>query len=177
MKKKLSLIAAVLLFAAVNFSYGLPQEEETIIDPPPEAIDRIKYWKEHPEESPFEEIGNIHAIAVVVDATCSIIEEEYGIKPGDDCKRAIAQCILNRTTAVGFPNTIVEVCEQPHQWQGVNSSSMATYETTALVKKMIREGETGPIPTDNVFFVLSRSGIEFRDKWDLNGADITRITY
>lgn len=178
MRKKIILIATVLLFAVTNFCSRAEPEEEPYTEPTdPQMIDRVAYWRDHPEESPFEEITNTSSIAVVVDATCSVIMEDYQISPDDECKKAIAQCIINRTHAVGFPNTIVEVCKQPYQWQGVTADSQASCETLRLIRQMLSENETAPIPENCVFFVLTGSGIEFRDNWNLERATITLISY
>ena len=178
MRKKIILIAAVLLFAVANFCSREAPEEEPYVEPPePQVIDRVTYWQEHPEESPFEEITKASSITVVVDATCSVIMEDYQISPGDECKKAIAQCIINRTHTAGFPNTIVEVCKQPYQWQGVTADSQASCETLRLIRQMLSENEPAPIPENCVFFVLTSSGIEFRDNWDIERATITLISY
>lgn len=178
-RKKVGFVCFVAIFALLNFCDGnIQKEEEPAPTPTPTVqIDRVAYWEEHPEESPYELIGNAHAIAVVVDATCSVIESNYYISPDDDCKKAIAQCIINRANTAGFPNTIVEVCEQRNQWQGVTHESEASNATHNLIKTMLEKEESGGIPKNCVYFCLTGLGIEFRDAWNAEAAHITFIEY
>ena len=178
-RKKVWSLCIIILFTLLNFcGRSEKRQEEPAPTPTPVAqIDLVTYWNEHPEESPYELIRNARAIAVVVDATCNEIERQFYIRPGDECKKAIAQCIINRSNTAGFPNPIIEVCEQPNQWQGVTHESEASNATAKLIRTMLEEEEAGGIPKNCVFFCLTGLGIEFRDAWNIETAHITFISY
>lgn len=180
MNKKMWLIPIFVIFAVLNFcgrKAAMPEVAEAVAEEPIQMIDLVTYWEEHPEESPVEDIRNARAIAVVVDGVSSVIEKQYYITPCEECKQAIAQCIINRAKTAGFPNTIIEVCEQPYQWEGVTRDTEGSNETSAIAKQLLKGEAAAPIPEDCVFFCLTGRGIEFRNAWDSSVATITFIGY
>lgn len=177
--EKIITVTLVLIVSAFNLSGAIvPIEESPVIieeEPKIEAIDRITYWKEHPEESPLERAGEIGRLSAVADA----------VVPGDytDCKIAVMQCILNRTKQNGFPNTIKEVCNQPYQWEGYTPHSQGSYKTSKLAEQILDQYRSEEItvlliPRNCVYMCKTPYGLEFRADWDITDeTELTLIKY
>lgn len=173
--KRICLILVVAIASATFISCTGTKEVEPIATPEPtiEAIDRRDYWKEHPEECPFEDIAKASALAKVATAVCPKDASE-------ECLASVMACVWNRSRANGFPNSIVEVAEQPCQWEGMNSQSVGSVNALKLANKLLAEWESGemcvlPIPRNCVFLTLGNNGIWFRSEW--NGEDEVFIPY
>lgn len=138
-----------------------------------EIINRIDYWKEHPEECPFEEISKAHAMALVADAVCPDGASR-------ECLSAVMTCVRNRVYANGFPNTFEGVANQPYQWQGLTADSYPDNDITKLARELLQEWDSGEIyeliiPRSCVYMCLDKNGIWFRSEW--NGEDEVFVEY
>lgn len=139
----------------------------------PEMIDRRDYWKEHPEECPFEALSKANALAKVADAVC----------PDDasrECLKAVMACVWNRSRTAGFPNTLEEVANQPYQWEGMTAEFQPSNEVNRFAREVLNEWESNtiyqlPIPRNCVYMRLDTDGIYFRSEW--NGNDECFIAY
>lgn len=171
-KNKGIALAFILIAGALTLSpmtHAEP-EPEFIPEPTAEIIDRRDYWKEHPEECPFEEINKAYFMALVADAVCPDASET--------CKSAVMTCVWNRTNTAGFPNTIEEVANQPYQWEGLTSDSYPSNETSKFARELLREWQGVyelPIPSNCVFLRLDTDGIWFRSEW--KGEDEVFVAY
>lgn len=90
---------------------------------------------------------------------------------GVDDYRTIAQCIACRVANPTYPDTIVEVIEQPKQWVGYSDANEVTQKDYALATQILAEiaaQEYPPISSDFVFASFERDGITLRDTWDIN---------
>lgn len=164
--KKLAIFVALMLAAftgmtSVTVSCADVEEPEQIPEPI-EAINRIDYWNEHPEESPFQRIDETNALCVVVD---SIIPDA-----SHDCKKALMQLIINRCNAKGFPDSIYDVCYQKNQWQYFNADVEISADTKAIAQEII--GEQGKpreilIASNCVYMRTTENSIIFRSDWEV----------
>ena len=169
MKKAIAIIA-VALISATSISCAATNEVE---EPTMEMIDRRDYWREHPEEAPFETLTKVNALAKVADAVC----------PDDasrECLTAVMACVWNRSRTAGFPNTLEEVANQPYQWEGLTADFQPDTEAKNIAREMLAEWDNGtihylPIPRNCVFMRLDTDGIWFRSQWD--GDDECFIAY
>jgi hypothetical protein len=173
--KKIFIIIAVALASITSISCTAKTEPEPTPTPEPtmEIINRIDYWKEHPEEAPFEKLSKINALAKVADAVCPDDASE-------ECLAAVMACVWNRSRTVGFPNTLEEVANQPYQWEGLTADFQPSREVDNLARKMLDEWESEtfyylPIPRNCVYLWLDDDGIWFRSEW--NGEDECFIPY
>jgi hypothetical protein len=173
--KKTFLIAAIALMSMTFISGNTEAkaEEATIPKPEREIINRIDYWKEHPEEAPFETISKANALAKVADAVCPD-------NASRECLTAVMACVWNRSRTAGFPNTLEEVANQPYQWEGLTADFQPNNDVNRLAKEMLDEWENEtfyylPIPRNCVYLWLDDDGIWFRSEW--NGADECFIAY
>ena len=85
--------------------------------------------------------------------------------------RTLAQCIACRVANPAYPNTIVEVIEQPKQWVGYSENNEVTQKDYTLAMKILGEIEAQERPAisqDYVFASFERDGITLRDTWDIN---------
>lgn len=173
MKKIIALIA-VAIIGITSISGNVPETEPvSISEPTTEMIDRRDYWKEHPEECPFERLSNANALAKVADAVC----------PDDasrECLSAVMACVWNRSHTIGFPNTLEEVANQSYQWEGLDANFQPSHEVTRLAKEMLAEWESEdvhvlPIPRNCVFLKKDADGIWFRSTW--GGEDECFVAY
>ena len=158
-----NIMTLIVLIVSVFMLSGQPLAEAEMPEPSsePEIIDRIKYWDEHPEEDPRPLLGEAYAAARVADAVCPNGSKEI--------KSAIIQCVYNRSLAVGFPNTIEEVVNQPYQWEGLTHDLQPDEETRRLAKELItqwRNGDGYVIYLDNVFMTKEIDGLHFRSIWN-----------
>ena len=145
-----------------NIAYAKIEEPIATPEPTEIIINRIDYYKEHPEEISTTDYGAAEAMARVADAVCP----EWA---SDECKAAVMCCVFNRSKTAGFPDTISEVANQPYQWEGLTTDSIASEESTQLARKMLKEWEgvcVLPINRNCVFMTKTYEGIGFRSSWD-----------
>lgn len=92
----------------------------------------------------------------------------YGF--GLDDYRTLAQGIACRVANPAYPNTVVEVIEQPQQWPGYSESNEVTQKDYALAVQILGEIEAQEHPAisqDFVYASFEREGITLRDTWDI----------
>ena len=172
MKRKI-IVAQVVLFISLLFLSGRSEANAEQIPLPvstPEIIDRVEYWNTHPEEDPRPLLGEVFAAAKVADAVCP--------NESDEVKAAIIQCVYNRSLAVGFPDTIEGVANQPCQWEGLTANTWPSERTKKLAKELITQWKNGEgyiIPLDCVYMIKGDDGLYFRSLW--NGETESIILY
>lgn len=89
---------------------------------------------------------------------------------GVDDYRTLAQCIACRVANPAYPNTIVEVIEQPKQWVGYSENNEVTQKDYTLAMKILGEIEAQEHPAisqDYVYASFEKDGITLRDTWDI----------
>jgi len=107
------------------------------------------------------------------DAEC-IARVLYGIRGYDlsaDAKTAVIEVIQNRVadTACEFRtvNSIVEVCEQPNQWQGyVSGGSYLKEDYELALEVLYNTSGARTIPEGCFFLVVNQGEVIARTKWD-----------
>lgn len=166
--KKIISVVSMLAVSLTFISGNTKAEAESIPESTPtmEIIDRRDYWKEHPEECPFEEISKAYAMAKVADAICPDGASK-------ECLSAVMCCVWNRVHTNGFPNTLEEVANQPYQWQGMAADFQPNDNVKKLAREKLNEWESDgihvlPIPRNHVYLWLDTDGIWFRSEWDGN---------
>lgn len=90
---------------------------------------------------------------------------------GTDDYRTLAQCIACRVANPAYPNTIVEVIEQPKQWVGYSEANEVTQKDYTLAMKILGEIEAQEHPAisqDYVYASFEKDGVTLRDTWDIN---------
>lgn len=90
---------------------------------------------------------------------------------GVDDYRTLAQCIACRVANPAYPNTIVEVIEQPKQWVGYSEANEVTQKDYTLAMQILGEIEAQEHPAisqDYVYASFEKDGITLRDTWDIN---------
>lgn len=127
------------------------------------------------DEPVIEEVakttGTVHQTDY--DAEC-IARVLYGIRGydlSDDAKTAVIEVIINRKedTACEFRtvNTIVDVCEQPNQWQGYVSGGSYLKEDYELALKVLYDNSGARTIPEGCFFMIVNNGeVIARTKWD-----------
>lgn len=89
---------------------------------------------------------------------------------GTDDFRTLAQGVACRVANPGYPDTIVEVIEQPKQWPGYADTNEITQKDFDLAQKILAEldaQEHPPISSDYVYASFERDGIALRDTWEI----------
>lgn len=89
---------------------------------------------------------------------------------GADQYRTLAQGIACRVASPAYPDTIVEVIEQPGQWPGYSDSNEVTQQNYTLALQILAEIEAQEHPAisqDFVYASFERDGITLRDTWDV----------
>lgn len=166
MKKKAIIIFCMVFSFIFISSIMLVPDAETMNEENTDddiCVDMYAYYRENPDElkKKLQPITNAECLATIADA----------VAPASDnyCKTAVMQCIINRTKATGFPNTIEEVCSQKNQWQGYDHDSTFTAETYRIAKELVDsmgEYRIAPIETNMVYLRVGASGLYFRATWD-----------
>ena len=174
MKKAIAIFTVILISLTFISGNGEARAESiSIPESTMEIIDRRDYWKEHPEECPFEELSKVHAMAKVADAVCPDGASK-------ECLSAVMTCVWNRAHTSGFPNTLEDVANQPYQWQGLTADSYPSNDATKLARKLLQEWDNEelhklPIPRNCVYMTLDVDGIYFRSEW--NGDNEVFVKY
>lgn len=173
MKKKIILIVFIVFGFIILSSMALTPKDEPIVEIEEDVcVDLISYYKDNPEElaARVQPITDAKWLATIADAVVP--------NANNTCKLAVMQCIINRTRAIGFPNTIEDVCSQKNQWQGYTSQSTYTDETYKLARELVDslgDFRTTPIETNMVYLRVGESGLYFRPSW--NSSNETYIPY
>ena len=153
----------VVVFAFV-LSSGITQSRADSAEdmtPPEENIDRVTYWAEHPEDSPYQSLTEARYLAIV--ASCVAPDG------GEAAQESVMWCVLNRVGSASFPNTVEEVCTQPQQWQGYDANAIYSSDTYALARSVLQRwkaGEAGNIPVGSVFMEVTAHGLKYRRQFN-----------
>lgn len=97
---------------------SIPATEETIPETVPETVPEATEAPTTAETEPEEGMSELEMLA------CVIYQEAGGNGSCDDCRRRVADVVLNRVNDRRFPNTIYEVLTAPRQygkfhWTGI----------------------------------------------------------
>lgn len=86
-----------------------------------------------------------------------------------DGQRAVIWCILNRVEHTSYPDTVIEVCEQPQQWMGYDESNPVIeelYDISLETLKSWYNQEHRPMSADYIFMSWSSNEIVLRDTFE-----------
>lgn len=89
----------------------------------------------------------------------------------DSDKRAVVWCILNRAEYHSYPDTIIEVCEQPKQWIGYSSENPVLtdlYDLAIAELKIWHNGGHRPMGNEYIYLSWSSKEILLRDTFEEN---------
>lgn len=173
MKKKTILILMIALAFIFLSSMAKMPEEEIIPEPTIEPIvDLVSYYQNNPEElnKKVQPITDAKWLATIADSVAP--------DANDYCKRAVMECIINRTKSSGFPDSIESVCSQKNQWQGYSFESTYTEETYKIAREFVDsldEFRISPIDSNMVYLRVGNTGLYFRASW--NDENETYIPY
>lgn len=76
-----------------------------------------------------------------------------------------------RTRNPAYPNTLLEVIQQPRQWPGYSEDIIPTkeeYETATRVWDVLNGAEHPEVSSDFVFASFEPEGITLRDTWEIS---------
>ena len=89
----------------------------------------------------------------------------------DSDKKAVVWCILNRVEHYSHPNTVAEVCEQPKQWMGYDSSNPVlteNYDLALAELKIWYSGGHRPMSNEYIYLSWSSKEIILRNTFEEN---------
>lgn len=162
---KLAIIFAVLSFSLTSNFYFVDYEKKCesnkIIIRQEEWIDLYKLYKECPEllEEKVKPRREREAMARIVDS--------YAPNSDEICKIAILELIMTRVETAGFPNNIIDVCEQPNQWSNYNRNKEPSKESYLLADNFLNSFYDNYsnmyIDDSSVFVRKAEEGLYFRD--------------
>lgn len=93
----------------------------------------------------------------------------YGFSLDD--YRTLAQCVACRVNNPAYPDTFVDVVQQPGQWPGYSDNNEVTqksYKTALQILSEIDAQEHPPVTSDFVYASFEKDGIVLRDTWDIS---------
>ena len=125
----------------------------------------------------YEYGGDIDSIEAEAECIAKVL---YGTAQhhSADGQRAVVWCILNRVEHQSYPNSVIEVCEQPQQWMGYSEDNPVVedlYDVALEVLKTWYNGGHRPVSPDYIYLSWSSSEIVLRDKFEEKGAHYWRI--
>lgn len=85
--------------------------------------------------------------------------------------KSVTWCVINRTEHYAYPDTIVEVCEQPKQWMGYSNDNpvLTEYYDLALEElKIWHSGGHRPVNNSYIYLTWSSKEILLRDTFEEN---------
>lgn len=89
---------------------------------------------------------------------------------GADDYKTLAQGLYCRKANPAYPDTLVEVIEQPKQWPGYSDNNEVTQKDYNLALQILAEmdaQEHPAISSDYVYASFERDGITLRDTWEI----------
>lgn len=94
----------------------------------------------------------------------------YGMRDNDaEELRAVVWCIINRVESTLYPNTLVEVCEQPHQWMGYDVNNPVLEDLYDIAYDVLYAWETDghrPFGPEYLWFSWAPDQITFRTSFE-----------
>jgi hypothetical protein len=93
----------------------------------------------------------------------------YGFSLDD--YRTLAQCVACRVNNPAYPDTFVDVVQQPGQWPGYSDNNEVTqksYKTALQILAELDAQEHPPITSDFVFASFEKDGITLRNTWEIS---------
>lgn len=163
MKKRILISVCMVISFIFLSSIAKYEPKNTEAPEEIEIVDRIQFYKEHPEELKAHVQPTIDAklMATIVDSVAP--------NSDDNCKIAVMDCIINRVRTRGFPSTIEDVCTQKNQWTGYTSESSFSEYTYELVKEYLKNMSTlriSPIDRNMTYMRVAKEGLYFRTGWE-----------
>ena len=94
----------------------------------------------------------------------------YGMRDNDaEELSAVVWCIINRVESTLYPNTLVEVCEQPHQWMGYSVDNPVLDDLYDIAYDVLYAWETDghrPFGQEYLWFSWAPDQITFRTSFE-----------
>lgn len=115
--------------------------------------------------------GTMHQSDYDAECVARVLYGIRGYELSDEAKTAVIEVIKNRKddTECEFRavNTIVDVCEQPNQWQGYVSGGSYLKEDYELALKVLYDNSGArTIPEGCFFMIVNKGEVIARTKWD-----------
>ena len=92
-----------------------------------------------------------------------------------EAQRAVMWCIINRVESPLYPDTVVEVCQQPSQWMGYSADTPVLGQLYDLAVEVLEAWENGGarnLPEGCLWFDWNgNEAITFRTAFDSSGND------
>ena len=92
-----------------------------------------------------------------------------------EAQRAVMWCIINRVESPLYPDTVVEVCQQPSQWMGYSADTPVIGQLYDLAVEVLEAWESGGarnLPEGCLWFDWNgNEAITFRTAFDSSGND------
>lgn len=125
----------------------------------------------------YEFGGNISSMELEAEHIAKVL---YGTAQhhSTDGQRAVVWCILNRVEHASYPDTVIEVCEQPQQWMGYSEDNPVVeelYDVALDVLKTWYNNGHRPVGPAYIYLSWSSDEIVLRDKFEEKGAHYWRI--
>lgn len=122
-------------------------------------------------ETVVQPTGTVHQTDYDAECVARVLYGIRGYELSDNAKTAVIEVIENRVadTACEFRavNSIVDVCEQPNQWQGYVSGGSYLKEDYELAQKVLYDDSNArSIPEGCFFLVVNTGEVIARTEWD-----------
>lgn len=154
--KKTVVFMMLLAVAAVIISCRACVAPEAVQTPSPEAVQEIT-----PEPTYTPDAEEVEALA-------RLIYGEAGDIDSDMERAAVAWCALNRVDAAGFPNTLLEVIEQPNQFSGYSEGNPVTDRNRRIAADVLERYQREKDGETDVGRVLPKTYLFYRGSGEHN---------
>lgn len=168
MKLRNKIVSIIVSLALTMAPFNVAEAEETS-EPQLEVVDILEEVEEEEPKGPFDGLPGIYPYEVkevieevmttaesyISEAEIQIIamitmaeaedEPEYG-------KRLVIDTILNRVDSERFPDTIIDVATQPHQYTSMNSDRMSRCYVRDDIYQLVIEEFESRTNYDVIFF-------------------------
>ena len=87
----------------------------------------------------------------------------------EDDQRLVVWCIINRSEATGYPDTITGVCQQPSQWMGYSEDNPVLENLLSIASEELARyyaGSPRPVGPEYIFLSWTENEIVLRDKFE-----------
>jgi hypothetical protein len=125
----------------------------------------------------YEYGGDITQIELEAEYIAKVMYMYYKNHADSDMKsvvsdmKSVVWCVINRVEHYAYPNTVVEVCEQPKQWMGYSSDNPVLtelYDLALTELKIWHNDGHRPISNDYIYLSWSSKEIALRDTFEEN---------
>lgn len=134
------------------------------------TISRVDTWYANARPTPEPIVEDTEPELVDKASAEEVAKVLYGIRDNDDEElTAVVWCIINRVESALYPNSVIEVCQQPKQWMGYYEDNPVLDDLYGIAYDVLYSWATDghrPFSQEYLWFTWTSDQITFRTDFE-----------